>query len=80
MKRRVTVTLPEDLITFVDRLAAEQGVSRSQVIVDLLTGSKNQHEEEFAAEGYIFYGPEATEFAQMSQQASFAAWNGFQME
>lgn len=67
--QKVTVSLPTDLVVFADARAAEQGVSRSRLIADLLADLKMCQEDALAAEGYQFYAREAEEFAEASQSA-----------
>jgi len=61
--RKVTVSLPRELIEFADTAAAAMGVSRSRVIAEALVAQREQEEARLAAEGYRFYAQEASEFA-----------------
>ena len=67
--RKVTVSLPDDLVAFADQRAAHMQSSRSQVISQALAYIKSIEEEQLAAEGYQFYSQEAEEFAAVSAQA-----------
>lgn len=61
--RKVTISLPQPLLEFADRWAAQTNASRSQVIGKALAHVQAQEEERLAAEGYQFYAQEAAEFA-----------------
>jgi hypothetical protein len=61
--RRVTLTLPACLIQYADCKAAELGVSRSQVVADVLSRACTCERNDLAAEGYRFYARDAEEFA-----------------
>jgi len=71
--RKVTITLPDELVVYADRRASSTGVSRSQVIVQALTSLMSAEERELAAEGYRFYAAEAEEFAAASGAATAEA-------
>lgn len=73
LMRKVTITLPEELVIYADRRADESGTSRSQVISRALATLMLSEEEALAAEGYQFYAAEAEAFAVMSSAASGAA-------
>ncbi len=64
--RKITITLPGNLVEFVDRQAACLKVSRGQVIAQALSEIKAVEEERLAAKGYQFYAQEAGEFAVVS--------------
>lgn len=72
--RKVTVSLPEELVIYADQRADEGGVNRSQVISQALAFMMASEEEKLAAEGYAFYAVEAGEFAAASGQAVSEAW------
>jgi len=61
--RKVTVSLPQHLVDYADRAAAERGVSRSQLVADCITELAARDRDALAAEGYCFYAQEAEEFA-----------------
>ncbi len=73
--RKVTVSLPGDLVEYADRQAAQNQSSRSQVISQALAYIKSLEEEKLAAEGYQFYSQEAEGFAAASAQAIADALN-----
>jgi len=57
--KKVTVSLPEELVEYADRLARESSTSRSAVIADLLEWRRARVRDALAREGYAFYGDEA---------------------
>ncbi len=73
--RKVTVSLPGDLVAFADQRAAQLQSSRSQVISQALAYIKTMEEEKLAAEGYQFYSQESEEFAAASAPATAEALN-----
>ena len=76
--RKVTVTLPDELVVYADSQAERSGTSRSQVISQALTYLMAAEEERLAAEGYAFYAAEAEEFASSAAAATAEAWPGEQ--
>jgi metal-responsive CopG/Arc/MetJ family transcriptional regulator len=70
--QEITVSLPQELIEFVDALAVTMKVSRSKVIAEALAVQRER--EELAAEGYRFYAQEASEFATASLRAVSEVW------
>lgn len=64
--KKVTISLPEDLLAFADTRASELGTTRSRVIGDLLAERRRQQRDALASEGYRFYAQEAEEFAEAS--------------
>jgi metal-responsive CopG/Arc/MetJ family transcriptional regulator len=71
--RKITVSLPEELVEFADQEAARQDISRSRVIAHALERIKIEEEEHLAAEGYLFYTKEASAFAEASAAATAEA-------
>ncbi len=69
LSRKITISLPEELVVFADQRALETNSSRSQVISMALAHIKILEEERLAAEGYRFYAQEAEEFAVISASA-----------
>lgn len=69
LSRKITISLPEELVVFADQRALETNSSRSQVISLALAYIKTLEEEQLAAEGYRFYAQEAEEFAAISASA-----------
>jgi metal-responsive CopG/Arc/MetJ family transcriptional regulator len=67
--RKVTISLPLDLVEFADRAAQQAEISRSQVISQALSEAKARVERRLAEEGYRFYAGESVEFATASALA-----------
>jgi metal-responsive CopG/Arc/MetJ family transcriptional regulator len=67
--RKITISVPDNLVEFADREAARLSVSRSRVIAQALSKIKAEEEERLAAEGYQFYAQEASDFAEASAAA-----------
>ena len=65
-RRKVTISLPQHLLEFADRLAARANTSRSQVISQALAAAEIREQEQVATAGYRFYADEAVEFADAS--------------
>ena len=64
--RKITISLPQDLVEFADRAAHQADISRSQVISQALAEAQARNERRLAEEGYRFYARESAEFAQAS--------------
>ena len=67
--RKITISLPGELVEFADRQARQDKSSRSHIIRLALAEAKAREEERLAAEGYRFYAASATEFAAASASA-----------
>lgn len=67
--RKVTVSLPQELIEFADVVAATLKISRSKVIAKAIAAQREREEARLAEEGYRFYAQEASEFAAVSLRA-----------
>jgi metal-responsive CopG/Arc/MetJ family transcriptional regulator len=67
--RKITVSLPQELVEFADTVATRMRISRSRVIAEALAAKREHEEAKLAAEGYRFYAQEASEFAAASLQA-----------
>jgi len=67
--RKITISLPDNLVEYADREAARLSISRSRVIAQALSGIKAEEEERLAAEGYRFYAQEASQFSEASAAA-----------
>ena len=67
--RKVTISLPADLLAYADAQAERRETSRSQVISEALSARKAAEEEALAAEGYRYYAMEASAFAEASAKA-----------
>lgn len=64
--RKVTISLPEELVAFADHKASEQRTTRSDVIGRLLEEHRATELDALAREGYEFFAREAVEFAEQS--------------
>ena len=73
--RRITVSIPQELVEFADDQADKLSVSRSRIIVMALSQVKTQSEVRLAAEGYRFYADESAEFAAAIDEAVAADWD-----
>ena len=67
--RKLTVSLPEDLVRFADATAEERGTSRSELIGELLETLRRRERDDLAREGYAFFAAESREFAAASGPA-----------
>jgi len=67
--RKITVSLPKELVEFADTAAVAMKISRSEVIAEAIAAQREHEEARLAAEGYRFYAQEASEFAAASLQA-----------
>ena len=67
--RKVTLSLPDDLVGFADSQAERRRETRSRVIGDLLREAQQRELDTLAGEGYRFFAGEAEEFAAASQRA-----------
>jgi metal-responsive CopG/Arc/MetJ family transcriptional regulator len=67
--RKITISLPSELVEFAEKQAARLKSTRSQVIGKTLAKAKAAQEENLAAEGYRYYAQESTEFADSSAKA-----------
>ena len=60
---KVTISLPQDLLTAVDNIAKERGAPRSSVITEILEDEVEKIEEKSMIEGYIALAGENKAFA-----------------
>ncbi|OIO94843.1 MAG: hypothetical protein AUK03_06220 [Anaerolineae bacterium CG2_30_64_16] len=67
--RKITISLPGELVEYADYLAEQLHLSRSQVVSRALAQARAMEEERLAAEGYRYYAQEAQEFAAASSRA-----------
>ena len=67
--RKITISLPANLLEYADRRASRTRLSRSQVIGEALAEAQAQEQMRLAVEGYRFYAGEASEFAEASAGA-----------
>lgn len=73
--RKITISLPDELIDFADQYAQTAKTNRSQIIGQILAEAKARAEANLAAEGYQFYAQEQTAFATDSGKAVAEAWS-----
>ncbi|MBX3050677.1 MAG: hypothetical protein KF753_04325 [Caldilineaceae bacterium] len=78
--RKVTVSLPVNLLDFADQLAVRVKSNRSQVISQALAAVQAQEEERLAAEGYRFYANESVAFAEATASANAEAFTAASLE
>jgi metal-responsive CopG/Arc/MetJ family transcriptional regulator len=67
--RKITISLPGNLLEYADLRASRTRLSRSQVIGEALAEAQAQEQTRLAVEGYRFYAGEASEFAEASAGA-----------
>ena len=67
--RKITISLPADLLAYADAQAHRLRTSRSQFISQALAQLKASEQERLAAEGYAFYADEARDFGETSIHA-----------
>lgn len=67
--KKVTISMPHELLAFADRMAGVLGMTRSGFIAETLEKAREQEVERLAAEGYQFYSSESSEFAAASEAA-----------
>lgn len=72
--RKITISLPGELVAFADQRAEATNTSRSQIISWVLAEAKVRAEAALAAEGYQFYAQEANAFADSSESAIAESW------
>jgi hypothetical protein len=73
--RKVTVSLPEELIKYADQRAKALSTSRSEIISNALSTIRASETEALAAEGYRYYADEASDFAYASGRAVAETWD-----
>jgi hypothetical protein len=61
--------MPEELLSFADRMAEVLGLTRSGFIAATLDEARKRELERLAAEGYRFFSSDASEFAAASEAA-----------
>ncbi|NLD72113.1 MAG: ribbon-helix-helix protein, CopG family [Chloroflexi bacterium] len=62
--RKVTISLPADLVDYADEQAERMRTSRSEVITLALAERQAAEREALAAEGYRFFAEEAAAYAE----------------
>jgi len=67
--KKVTISMPQELLVFADRMADALGLTRSGFISEMLQKARERELERLAAEGYQYFSSEAGEFAAASEAA-----------
>ena len=67
--KKVTISMPQELLVFADRMADALGLTRSGLFAEMLEKVRDRELERLAAEGYQFYSSESSEFAAASEAA-----------
>ena len=67
--KKVTISMPQELLSFADRMADALGLTRSGFIAATLEKARENELERLGAEGYRFYSEESSEFAAASESA-----------
>lgn len=65
---KLTVSLPEELVSFADQVAREKKVSRSKVLASCLREMAERHKVSEMAEGYKAMAKEHTEMAALASE------------
>ena len=60
---KLTISLPQELVSFADALAKERKISRSRAIADALQELAHQQEQDKMIEGYKAMAEQNKEFA-----------------
>ena len=58
-RAKTTISISREMLDYADRRATERGVTRSQVIEELLADALRGEQDEVAAEGYAFFAKES---------------------
>jgi Arc/MetJ-type ribon-helix-helix transcriptional regulator len=72
--KKVTVSLPDDLLRFADERADQVGKSRSQVVAKALEILRRVERDRLMAEGYRFYEDLDVELAEADMAAVNEVW------
>ena len=73
--RKVTISLPADLVEYADLRARVTKTSRSQVISSALAAVREDATAQLAAEGYRYYAAESNDFADASCRMVAECWS-----
>ncbi len=65
---KLTVSLPEELISFADQIAREKKISRSKVLSSCLRELAERHKAREMAEGYRVVAKEQKQLAAIAQE------------
>jgi Arc/MetJ-type ribon-helix-helix transcriptional regulator len=72
--KKVTVSLPDDLLRFADERAGQVGKSRSQVVAKALEILRRVERDRLLAEGYRFFADLDVELAEADMAAVNEVW------
>ena len=67
---KVTISLPRDMISFADKVASEEKISRSKVVSNCLSELARKHKIQLMEEGYKAMAKEHEQFAITSAEAA----------
>ena len=67
--KKVTISMPQELLVFADKMADALGLTRSGFIAETLEKARKEELQRLGAEGYQFYSSESSEFAAASEAA-----------
>ena len=67
--RKITISLPGDVVEFAGAEAERRSISRRRFIAEALSNVAAAQVERIAADGYRYYRAEAEEFAESSATA-----------
>jgi metal-responsive CopG/Arc/MetJ family transcriptional regulator len=65
---KLTISLPQDLVTFADKMASEKGVTRSKIVSMCLQDMAEKHKAEAMKDGYLAMAKQHVEFAKMTSE------------
>lgn len=68
--KRLTATVPQDIIESTDEIAAATKSSRSKIITDCLREMINARKRQLLIEGYKAMAKEHSDFAKLSENAA----------
>ena len=74
---KVTISLPDELVDFADKLAAEARRPRSQIIAALIEERRSRELRERLAEGYRYYAEENRRFAEAALPLAAEIWDEY---
>jgi metal-responsive CopG/Arc/MetJ family transcriptional regulator len=72
--KKITISLPAELVSFTDKMAEESNRNRSQVISKCLKELAEEREKEFLKEGYLAMAEEHKITAALFQSAQTENW------
>jgi metal-responsive CopG/Arc/MetJ family transcriptional regulator len=66
---KLSISMPDDLVAFTDKMAEEKKISRSQVISECMRALEKKWKEEELKEGYLAMAEEHKKFAALVFEA-----------